>query len=71
MAASLISYTVPICAVLVGWLMFDEPVTWRLIAGGGVVLLGVAATLWSGSGPGRRSVPAAVVPQRDKDAALR
>jgi len=43
--ASLISYTVPICAVLVGWLLFDEPVTWRLLAGGGVVLLGVATTL--------------------------
>jgi drug/metabolite transporter (DMT)-like permease len=69
-AASLISYTVPICAVLVGWLMFDEPVTWRLVAGGGVVLLGVAATLWSGSGPGA-AVPAPVVPQRDRDAALR
>jgi drug/metabolite transporter (DMT)-like permease len=43
--ASLIAYTVPICAVLVGWLAFREPVTWRLLAGGGVVLLGVAATL--------------------------
>jgi len=44
-AASLISYTVPICAVLVGWLVLREPVTWRLLGGGGVVLLGVAATL--------------------------
>ncbi len=43
--ASLISYTVPICAVLVGWVVFHEPVTWRLLAGGGVVLLGVGATL--------------------------
>lgn len=43
--ASLIAYTVPICAVLVGWLLFDEPVTWRLVTGGGVVLGGVAATL--------------------------
>ncbi len=67
-AASLISYTVPVCAVLVGWLAFDEPVTWRLLAGGGVVLAGVAVTLWPGSkAPMRR--PAA--PQRDRDAALR
>ena len=43
--ASLIAYTVPICAVLIGWLVFQEPVTWRLLAGGGVILLGVAATL--------------------------
>ncbi len=47
--ASLISYTVPICAVLVGWLAFREPVTWRLLAGGGIVLLGVAATLRRGA----------------------
>jgi drug/metabolite transporter (DMT)-like permease len=46
--ASLISYTVPICAVLVGWLAFREPVTWRLLAGGGIVLLGVATTLRRG-----------------------
>ena len=67
-AASLISYTVPICAVLVGWLAFDEPVTWRLIAGGGVVLAGVAVTLW----PGSRTVGGVqLTPRRDKDAALR
>ena len=66
MAASLISYTVPICAVLVGWLLFDEPVTWRLVAGGGVVLLGVAATLWSAA-----VLRAGAAPQRDKNAALR
>ena len=42
-AASLISYTVPICAVLVGWLVFDEPVTWRL-----------ARRRWSGSAGGGR-----------------
>lgn len=75
-AASLISYTVPICAVLVGWLAFAEPVTWRLVAGGGVVLLGVAATLWTGQGPGRGIGPGARLgpwraPQRDKDAASR
>lgn len=75
-AASLISYTVPICAVLVGWLAFAEPVTWRLVAGGGVVLLGVAATLWTGQGPGRGIGPGAGLeprsaPRRDKDAASR
>ncbi len=69
-AASLVSYTVPVCAVLVGWLAFDEPVTWRLLAGGGVVLAGVAVTLWPGSGS-RPSSPLAPAPQRDTDAALR
>jgi drug/metabolite transporter (DMT)-like permease len=66
-AASLISYTVPICAVLVGWLLFGEPVTWRLLAGGGVVLLGVAATLW----PARGTADRRPLPQRDNQAALR
>lgn len=67
-AASLISYTVPVCAVLVGWLAFDEPVTWRLLAGGTVVLGGVAVTLWPGARAGGGSSSA---PQRDSDAALR
>ena len=67
-AASLISYTVPVCAVIVGWLAFDEPVTWRLLAGGGVVLAGVAVTLWPGAQASSERPPA---PQRDKDAALR
>lgn len=67
-AASLISYTVPICAVIVGWLAFAEPVTWRLVAGGGVVLAGVAVTLWPAAGKSRGPSPA---PQRDRDAALR
>lgn len=67
-AASLISYTVPVCAVLVGWLAFDEPVTWRLLAGGAVVLAGVAVTLWPGARTSKEIV--SLLP-RDSDAALR
>jgi drug/metabolite transporter (DMT)-like permease len=71
-AASLISYTVPICAVVVGWLAFDEPVTWRLIAGGAVVLAGVGVTLWPGGRPSSPVPPTrSSSPQRDKNAALR
>lgn len=66
-AASLISYTVPVCAVIVGWLAFAEPVTWRLLAGGSVVLAGVAVTLWPARAAGTSPRP----PQRDKHAALR
>jgi drug/metabolite transporter (DMT)-like permease len=49
--ASLISYTVPVVAVAVGWLFLDEPVTARVLAGGALVLVGVALVV---GGPGRR-----------------
>ena len=39
--SSLISYTVPVVAVAVGWLFLDEPVTGRVLAGGALVLAGV------------------------------
>lgn len=44
-AASLVSYTVPVIAVAVGWLAFDEPFTWRLAAGAGLILGGVGLAL--------------------------
>jgi drug/metabolite transporter (DMT)-like permease len=39
---SLIAYVIPVVAVAIGWLAFDEPVTARSIAGGALVLAGVA-----------------------------
>lgn len=39
--SALISYTVPVVAVVVGWLFLDEPVTGRVLAGGLLVLVGV------------------------------
>jgi drug/metabolite transporter (DMT)-like permease len=45
--ASLISYTAPVIAVLVGVLLFAEPVTGRMVAGGLLVLAGVAGVLRS------------------------
>lgn len=44
---SLISYTAPVIAVLVGILLLDEPLTGRMIVGGLLVLGGVAAVLRS------------------------
>lgn len=44
-AASLISYTVPVIAVAVGWLAFDEPFTWRLAGGAALILGGVGLAL--------------------------
>lgn len=45
--ASLISYTAPVVAVIVGILLFSEPLTARMVAGGVLVLAGVAGALRS------------------------
>ena len=39
---SLIAYTAPVVAVSVGALAFDEPLTWRILVGAGLVIGGVA-----------------------------
>ncbi|MGW7276160.1 DMT family transporter [Streptomyces sp. NPDC054864] len=39
--ASAVNYVVPVAAVVVGVLVLDEPVTWNLVVGGLVVLIGV------------------------------
>ena len=41
-SASAVNYVVPIAAVLVGVAFLGEAVTWNLVAGGVVVLLGMA-----------------------------
>ena len=39
---ALIAYTIPIVAVAVGALLFQEPIRPRVLVGGALVLLGVA-----------------------------
>ncbi|MEU5362405.1 DMT family transporter [Streptomyces sp. NPDC005925] len=39
--ASAVNYVVPVAAVIVGVIVLDEPVTWNLIVGGLVVLIGM------------------------------
>ena len=41
-SASAVNYVVPIAAVTVGVLFLGEPITWNLVAGGLVVLAGMA-----------------------------
>jgi drug/metabolite transporter (DMT)-like permease len=41
-SAATVSYLVPVSAVLTGVLLLDESLTWNLLAGGLVVLAGVA-----------------------------
>jgi drug/metabolite transporter (DMT)-like permease len=40
--ASLVTYLIPVVAVAVGVLVADEPFSWRLVAGGALVVAGVA-----------------------------
>jgi drug/metabolite transporter (DMT)-like permease len=41
-SASAVNYVVPVAAVVVGVLFLSEPVTWNLLAGGLIVLVGMA-----------------------------
>lgn len=41
--ASLVTYIIPVVAVIVGIVVLDEPFEWRLVLGGGLTVLGVAA----------------------------
>ena len=42
-AASLTTYLIPVVAVIVGIVVLDEAFEWRLVLGGGLTVLGVAA----------------------------
>jgi drug/metabolite transporter (DMT)-like permease len=52
---SLIAYTAPVVAVSVGALAFDEPLTWRILVGSGLVIGGVAMAVHRSGGINRRS----------------
>lgn len=39
---SLIAYITPAIAVWFGWLVYDEPITWTLLLGSGLIVVGVA-----------------------------
>ncbi len=49
------AYVNPVIAVFLGWLILDEKVTWPILAGGGIVVAGVALVISS-----ERRPPAAV-----------
>jgi drug/metabolite transporter (DMT)-like permease len=43
-AASTVTYLLPVVAVVLGALILNEPLTWHLLAGGVIVLVGVAVS---------------------------
>jgi drug/metabolite transporter (DMT)-like permease len=43
-AASTVTYLIPVVAVVLGALILNEPLTWHLLAGGVIVLVGVAVS---------------------------
>jgi len=54
------SYVNPVIAVLLGWLILSEPITYWTIAGGVLVLIGVTGIYWANSaskGPETRGQP--------------
>jgi drug/metabolite transporter (DMT)-like permease len=54
--ASLVTYIIPVVAVLVGIVVLGEPFEWRIVIGGALTAAGIAAV---NSAPGRRSSVAA------------
>jgi drug/metabolite transporter (DMT)-like permease len=48
------AYVNPAVAVLLGWLILDEHVTWQILFGGAVIILGVAVVV---SAERRRRTP--------------
>ncbi|MBV8837583.1 MAG: DMT family transporter, partial [Alphaproteobacteria bacterium] len=43
--AGLYSFVSPVVALLLGWLVYDEPLTWREILGGAMTLVAAAIAL--------------------------
>jgi len=43
-AASTVTYLIPVVAVVLGALILNEPLTWHLLVGGAIVLVGVAVS---------------------------
>jgi drug/metabolite transporter (DMT)-like permease len=58
--ASLVTYIVPVVALVLGWAVLDESIGWNTLAGAALIVVGVA-TVARGQAPGRQR-PAAPVP---------
>jgi drug/metabolite transporter (DMT)-like permease len=57
--ASLVTYLVPVVAVIVGIAVLDEPFVWRIPLGGLLTVAGIAAVTWGRRSPAaERGVPA-------------
>ena len=56
--ASLVTYVIPVVAVVVGIVVLDEPFEWRLVVGGLLTVGGIAAV--NAKRPARERVPATV-----------
>jgi drug/metabolite transporter (DMT)-like permease len=56
--ASLVTYLIPVVAVVVGIVVLDEPFEWRLLVGGGLTIAGIAAV--NSARPAVRTAPSSV-----------
>lgn len=55
--ASLVTYLIPVVAVIVGVVVLDEPLTWRLPVGGVLTIVGIAAVTSRRGTPDRAVAP--------------
>ena len=51
------AYVNPVIAVLLGWLVLDEPLEPRTLAAGAIIVLAVAVIVRARAGESRRAVP--------------
>jgi drug/metabolite transporter (DMT)-like permease len=56
--ASLVTYLIPVVAVVVGIVVLDEPFEWRLLVGGALTVAGIAAV--NSRRPAVRTAPSSV-----------
>ncbi|HEY3143338.1 MAG TPA: DMT family transporter [Acidimicrobiales bacterium] len=56
--ASLVTYLIPVVAVVVGVVVLDEPFQWRLVIGGLVTIVGIAAVTLPARGQATAPTPA-------------
>jgi drug/metabolite transporter (DMT)-like permease len=66
LAASTVTYLIPLVAVMLGSLVLDEPVTWNLVVGAAIILVGVAVSEGRlGTGRALSRVPVGTGVQRE------
>lgn len=62
---TLVTYVMPPIGVTLGWLLLDEPVDWKIVAGAALILAGIVAVNWRRAPAPAAPVAKAVSPGSD------